>query len=348
MNKEVKITKKVIIIYIVILTILSLLLVFIRFFNGDKIIINFLNKETIDSNINETNEVLEHKKETKEEVNEIKENIKTEEIVTEENKKINESNTIVPKEEIIENNIPNVVVKTEEQINDEYRKSVEQLYGINIKYGSELGNYLIYGQIPTPVTDNDVIMKALKDMNNYLSYYPKGMFREIKNSGIDLSFYIVKTIPNTSVAGIADYEFGDRIKITLSTDSFFFRVIHHEIYHYMEKYMSFGSYPNEVYPNWNTLNPNSFVYGDFNSEYSYNMINNLKGAYFINNYGQTNEREDRATIFEDMMARASKPKGCYDKDEQIWKKAKYISETIDKHFNTVNSNVIERWERFVY
>lgn len=134
----------------------------------------------------------------------------------------------------------------------------------------------------------------------------------------------------------------------MCTDEFFFRVFHHEVFHYIEAYMEIIGYNDGIFTDWNNYNPEGFVYGNTNSSYSYSMINPPTNSYFINDYGQTNEREDRATIFEDLMARAYETKNSFINTNNIWLKGKSISIEIDKYFNTVNSSTIERWERFIY
>lgn len=48
------------------------------------------------------------------------------------------------------------------------------------------------------------------------------------------------------------------------------------------------------------------------------------------------------------LARGYEPNSSYIETNNIWKKGKYISEEMDKYFNTVSLGVTERWERFIY
>ncbi len=243
---------------------------------------------------------------------------------------------------------PVTVEKSKEQINDELRKSIQTKYGVTIKYGEEMGDYKLKGKLPTKLTDPDEINENLKNIKTHIAYYPVGFFKEMKNYDMPLTIYLVKNIPGSGIVGIADKEFYSDIKITICTDQFFFRVFHHEVYHYIEAYMETKGYNNSIFKNWDSLNPEGFSYGKTNSNYSYSLVDNDKIAYFINNYGQTNEREDRATIFEDLMARAYEPKNSYIESNNIWTKGKMISEEIDRYFKTVTSSKTERWERFIY
>lgn len=257
-------------------------------------------------------------------------------------------NNINNKEEIHIKEVETTITKTQEQINDEYRKSIENEYGVTIKYADELGDYRLRGYLPTKLTDPNEIYENLNNIKTHVAYYPVGFFKEMRDFGMPLTIYLVKNIPNSNIAGIADKEFYDDIKITICTDQFFFRVFHHEVFHYIEAYMEIVGYNDGIFTNWDSLNPEGFSYGTTNSSYSYSIINPVDIAYFINDYGQTNDREDRATIFEDLMARSYELNNSYIEKNKIWDKAKAIAIEMDKYFNTVNSNTIERWERFIY
>ena len=89
----------------------------------------------------------------------------------------------------------------------------------------------------------------------------------------------------------------------------------------------------------------AFKYGTTNSAFSYTTANNIN-AYFVNDYAQTDEYEDRASTFEYLMSNSEA--GCLKTGTTIWKKAKYICEQIDAVFKTVTPSVTEYWERYVY
>lgn len=334
---------------------------------NDKVIENIEIKKEINSTKELHDDIITNEVEENNIVKEVIEEVK----VDKNNDKIIEENISVSNEKIIEKIVPNeeinkveesktpieVVksveekikkVKTQEEINDEFRKSIENEYGVTIKYGNEMGDYRLSGYLPTKLTDPLEINENLDNIKKYIAYYPVGFFKEMKDFGMPLTIYLVKNIPNSGIAGIADKEFYDDIKITVCTDEFFFRVFHHEIYHYIEAYMEVVGYDNGVFTNWDSFNPDEFIYGSTNSSYSYSLINPPINSYFINDYGQTNDREDRATIFEDLISRAYETNNSFISTNNIWLKGKAICEEIDKYFDTVNLDNIERWERFIY
>lgn len=228
-----------------------------------------------------------------------------------------------------------------ETTNDNLRKSIENSYGITVKYGIETNGYTVAGLSTVRLTDSNRINQLLNELNNNLALYPNGFFNETKQAGYTLTIYLIKQYSQANVTGITDST-TKNILISLATDYSFTESLHHEIYHYIEKYM-YAKGAN--YTTWNTLNPVGFNYGNTNNSYSYVSTGNIN-ASFVNNYAQTDQYEDRASTFEYMMDDTEA--GCLQTGTPIWKKAKYISEQIDAVFQTVSPNVLEYWERYVY
>lgn len=228
-----------------------------------------------------------------------------------------------------------------ETTNDNLRKSIENSYGITVKYGIETNGYTVAGLSTVRLTDSNRINQLLNELNNNLALYPNGFFNETKQAGYTLTIYLIKQYSQANVTGITDST-TKNILISLATDYSFTESLHHEIYHYIEKYM-YAKGAN--YTTWNTLNPVGFNYGDTNSSYSFVSTGNIN-ASFVNTYAQTDQYEDRASTFEYMMD--DMEAGCLQTGTPIWKKAKYISEQIDAVFQTVSPNVLEYWERYVY
>ena len=228
-----------------------------------------------------------------------------------------------------------------EEVNNNLRKSIETSYGITVRYGVETNGYTVAGLSTVRLTDSNRINQLLNELNNNLSLYPSGFFDETKQAGYTLTIYLIKQYSQQNVTGITDST-TPNILISLATDYSFTESLHHEIYHYIEKYM-YAKGAN--YTTWNTLNPIGFNYGETNNSYSYVSTGNIN-ASFVNTYAQTDQYEDRASTFEYMMDDTEA--GCLQTGTPIWKKAKYISEQIDAVFQTVSPNVLEYWERYVY
>ena len=276
-------------------------------------------------------------KEDKDKENKEEEQEKTDEAPKEEN----------PSPELPKDDNKKPPVEIEKDENDQLRNSIFTKYKIKVKYGDEIGSYKPRNLTPIKMTDKDTISEYLTSLNKTLSRYPNGFFQEMYNKGMPLTIFLIENVSDYSLSGLTDKEFYDDIKITLTTRGFFDRVTNHELMHYIDAYLQIVMYPLNVEDSWNLLNPPDFTYGYTNSSYTYNMLNHPRGAYFINDYAQTNYLEDRASTFEDMMSRAYAPPGCYEEGEVIKEKGKLIASQIETYFNSVSPSVTEPWERFL-
>ena len=234
---------------------------------------------------------------------------------------------------------------TQEQLNNEYRNTIYNTYGVKVAYGEEMGNYLVGNYTPVKMTNPDDINEYLKKIDNELKKYPTGFFKEIRDYGMNVTIYLVKDIPNSGIAGLTNSQFYSNVVISIKESLLFEKTLNHEIMHYIDAYLNSKMYPNTVETEWNMLNPTGFVYGVFDTNYDYFPTQN-NNAYFFSNYSQTNYKEDRATLFEDIMTRAyNRP--CYTNGYPLYSKIKLLAEQIDAGFNTVNNDTIEYWEKFI-
>ena len=244
-----------------------------------------------------------------------------------------ENNKVVSKDT---NTTKNIVVNDP---NEELRVNMENNYSIDIKYGEEVKGYTVGGMNINTVVDDAVINSALIKLNNDLSLYPEGMLDEVQNNS-RLAIYLVKNYSKNTVTGVTDST-GNPTIISISTERDFDDTVHHELYHYFEKYMmSKGA----SYTSWNSLNPTNFTYGTNNNSLVYSKT--LKPeSFFVNVYSQTNAAEDRASTFEYMMA--SSKASCLNTGNPVYKKASYMSNMMDYYINACSSNTVEYWERYL-
>lgn len=233
------------------------------------------------------------------------------------------------------------VPETIESKNNTLRNQIENKYNVDIRYGTETNGYTVGGLSTVMLTDANRINALLNELNRNLALYPNSFFKEINTGNYNLSIYLLKRYSQKNVTGITDST-SQHVIISLATDYSYIESLHHELYHYIEKYM----YKRGAnYTTWNLLNPEGFSYGNINKGYSFTNGNN-RNAFFVNDYAQTDPYEDRASTFEYMMAQSEA--SCLQTGTTIWKKAKYMCEQIDAVFQTVSPNVTEYWERFVY
>ena len=225
--------------------------------------------------------------------------------------------------------------------NNDLRNSIQNRYGITIRYGAETNGYTVGGLSSIMLSDANRINEVLNSLNYNLSLYPSGFFQETKQGDYSLTIYLLKRYSQENVTGITDST-TKNVVISLATDYSFVESLHHELYHYIEKYMF---YRGANYTTWNSLNPVGFNYGKTNTAISY--VNTQDPyASFVNIYAQTDEYEDRASTFEYMMSPSEA--SCLVTGTTIWKKAKYMCEQIDAVFQSVSPSVTEYWERYIY
>jgi len=249
----------------------------------------------------------------------------------------NTENSTAEKEEVSDTNKEELDFDI---LNNLIKEKIKNTYNINVKYGIETQGHVSGNMSTTFERELEKNYKSLTTLENALSLYPKGFFQEIQQL-YSLDIYLVKSFSSPNVTGRTDY-FKDKMEITLSQDFDLEPGIHHEIYHYLEKYM-FRLGLN--YSSWNDLNPKGFVYGNLSDDLAYDKVFS-KNAYFVNKYAQTSDLEDRASTFELLMQ--NKKIDAFEKNSPLWQKAKVISENIDYFFDSVKTNKVDYWERFIY
>ncbi len=262
------------------------------------------------------------------------------EVITDNSNNSNNSTTIITNDEQTNNRVNSDTDSTIEKQNSILRKEIEREFSITVKYGKETDGYKVGGISTVSVTNSELINKRLNDLYDTLSLYPEGLFKEIKDGGIPLTIYIVNNYSEQGITGITDssYEYAN---ISIAAIYDFPESFYHESYHYIERYM-FKKKAN--FNSWDSLNPNDFQYNTIDGSLSYSNTF-LENASFVNNYAQTSAAEDRASTFEYMMAPTKA--SCLNKDNTVWYKATYIAMTMESVFDSIDSDTIEYWERFI-
>ena len=237
--------------------------------------------------------------------------------------------------------------KTQAEINDEYRKKLENKYLVKIVYKDENGNYLIGGSINTEkLYDDNEINKYLKEVESTLKKYPNGFFKEMKDNNVSLRIYMVNKIDGGH-SGMTDGRNQSNITVTIGTDgtNLFEYTLHHELMHYIDIYMRQKDPTLNLAEIMKSYNPEGFSYGSNDSTYDYNF-SNPNDAYFLSYYSRQSYLEDRAVLFSDMMTRTTK-RPYYNDGTPLNKKAKLINDQLHKYYNCVSTSVREHWERFI-
>ena len=234
------------------------------------------------------------------------------------------------------------IVNPLESENNILRDKIEKKYGIKVKYGVQTNNYFIGDLKVISISDDENIRRGLQELENALALYPIDFFKEFNKLGFNLNVLLIQKYDSANVTGITEL-YDDVVNISISMDYPFNESFHHEVYHYIEHFIEKKGGKFSI---WNTFNPSNFIYGDIDSNLSFNQTL-MPDAFFVNNYAQSSADEDRASTFEYMTADSKYV--CYNSRKYpIWKKSYYMSLMIDTYFDTVDSEVIEYWERFIY
>ena len=244
----------------------------------------------------------------------------------------------------IENNTPRPQapeVQTIDEQNNSIRNSIQNSFGVNIKYGYEVAGYTVAGLGTVPIENSDTINSQLNNLKNTLSQYPKGLFQEIKNGGIPLTIILISEYSEPSVTGVTDSSYS-YANISIAAIHPFAESFYHESYHYIERYI-FKKGQN--FNSWDSLNPKSFQgWGVIDGNLSY-AVTFSPDAPFVNNYAQTAPTEDRASTFEYMMADSKA--SCLNQGTYVWNKANRMAITMETVFNSVSPYNVERWEQYL-
>ena len=238
-------------------------------------------------------------------------------------------------------------VKTEKELNDEKIASMTYKYGVKFMVRDQ-SRTRVGWSTGTAIYDEVKLKKVLNEIDYILSRYPAGFFKEFNSNGMSLTLNLLDQIHN-GLYGLSDSEFLSNVVISVATSSYLFEeTLHHEILHYIDNYISTKMYPASPEDEYVKCNPAGYTYGNHDSSLSF-KYNNAQTAYFVADYGQTNYKEDRATLFPRLMRPYISGGNEFLKypDSPLSCKARVLIKQIDNAFDTVNSSKAISWNKFV-
>ena len=181
-------------------------------------------------------------------------------------------------------------------------------YSINILTGQEAVKHLTSNIKADPFEDDFRIYYSIKQIYKYIKRFGKDFFREFRY-GTSQGLYVMLTgtmeVTNDGAAidagGVA-FRMEDRFYIILNINTDYNgKNFCHELMHSMEQNTDGMS----LFPDWKKYNPKGFKYansyaGTPDSKYSIDGPDGYD-IYFFDVYSMTNELEDRARIFENII-----------------------------------------------
>ncbi len=237
---------------------------------------------------------------------------------------------------------------------------LEQRYGIRILLSSQC-TQAVQPCIYTITTTDKMgfgdeqaqIIRFLKALDYSLSLYPEGFFRQFTNCAGECRIRFMpvgKLESNSNIVGVS-YSFNGWYNIAVDIRQEIMEgYICHEIWHATEfkiKEQNAFAFEDNA---WAELNPPDFEYhhgyDPENRDYvKWTLFSRGdEGVYFIDDYGMTNELEDRARIMEYVMTKD------YFGDQMmaspaISGKLKWMCDAVRANFDTTGWQNV-RWERF--
>lgn len=199
-----------------------------------------------------------------------------------------------------------------EQTYDQLRQKadqMEQTYGVTIQFATQVELPCHHaGYSVTLVEDVEKIQVALDSLDAALGRYPAGLLEQFQNNAWEgglqfcLTGSIEGKIPTVGFAKLVKERYVLGLDITAAGLE---KTIHHEIWHAMEMKISTDTFNTA---DWAACNPADFkYYGKYDGGYQ-----DLTGwtwtsgsgsqSCFVDSYARINGREDRARIWEYIMA----------------------------------------------
>lgn len=186
---------------------------------------------------------------------------------------------------------------------------MERKYGVSIRFASQVELPCHHaGYTAAVVTEQAAIRTALETLDGALACYPAGLLEQLQNDawegGLEfcLTGKIEGSIPTVGFAKLVKERYVLGLDITAGDLS---RTIHHEIWHALEMKISTDTFDTAE---WAACNPQGFkYYGKYDSGYQdqtgYTWSSGSGNlSHFVDPYGRINGREDRARIWEYIMA----------------------------------------------
>ncbi len=178
----------------------------------------------------------------------------------------------------------------------------------------------------------DAIDDSLDATEEVFALFGKDFFNEfIHGEYKGLRIYLTNNITSNefSKSGEAFRYYDNYAIIANSYD--YKRTLCHELMHSLEDAVDAKNKP--MLKKWNSYNPKGFKYkinyNEYDTPYKYTLSYDKGDVYFIDNYSQTNELEDRARVFENICMNTTNE---IMENEHLLNKAKYLEEEILKYY----------------
>ena len=225
-------------------------------------------------------------------------------------------------------------------------QEIRDKYSVNVLTGDAAAKQIRENVEATAVNEETRVFYSLKHIASYIRRFGKEFFDEFRY-GTSKGLYVLLTgytqVTNDGAkidAGGVAFRQGDVFYIILNiTNEDPARNFCHEIMHSMEQ----NTDSDTIFSEWKKYNPKGFKYADSyakgtDEKYTiYDSDENEK--YFFDSYSKTNALEDRARVFENMLA-PSREDCKINEYPRLKAKAQYIKERICKLYPSLKDTDI--------
>ena len=217
-------------------------------------------------------------------------------------------------------------------------KYLENNYNVTISFDVDSG---LHGDYEiSKITNYNDIVNALSYVEDYFLMFNKEFFTRFYEMNMNgLNIFLASDIKGskdgynlTDVVGLS-YQKNNTYIIVVKANNSLLKTLAHETMHTIDNYLILNGY---TYDTWNSLNNYGFTYSHkyyINETFTDTLSNyeNNEDVYFVDAYGRSSEKEDRARIFEQI---------CLGKDlseyPNLYNKEKYLKNEIVTYFPEIS------------
>lgn len=229
---------------------------------------------------------------------------------------------------------------------DDLETEIRDKYSVNFLAGEKAAKQIRDNVETEPMKEETRVYYSMKQIAAYIRRFGKAFFDEFRY-GTSKGLYVLLTgytqVTNDGAkidAGGVAFRQGDVFYIILNINNEDpARNFCHEIMHSMEQ----NSDSETIFPEWKKFNPKGFKYADSyakGTDGKYTIFDSDENEkYFFDAYSKTNAMEDRARVFENMLA--PKKEDCtINEYPRLKAKAQYIKERICKLYPSLKDTDI--------
>ena len=234
----------------------------------------------------------------------------------------------------------------------ERTQALSEKYGVVILTGNQCDT--VFDEFTaTTVTDFQRIVDALDTLDQALSVYPEGFFRQLRHG--DVHSIQIQLISDLQADGSGRYGGGysaftqyqwDHYLIVIDIDASSAQTYYHEFSHVIDSYLQWDSENREgalfSEETWNSLNPSWF--DGYSYDYGYEVYLD-EYTYFVDSYATISPTEDRARVLE--YAMADWGQWTFEDAKGLQKKLSYYCRCIRDAFDTSGWPETLLWEQYL-